>query len=145
MASFHIECCRTCPSWLAGILPRIFGTFLGHRPDVERYFPAFDLHILPSIKNEATSQVVPQAMLCGVANIVSNAGGLTEVIKDGCNGLVVVADDVSALRIAIRQLLFDTALRERLAKAGHKDALQRFTFTSQIDATESVYKKLLHR
>jgi glycosyltransferase involved in cell wall biosynthesis len=119
--------------------------FLGHRPDVERYFPAFDLHILPSIKNEATSQVVPQAMLCGVANIVSNAGGLTEVIKDGCNGLVVVADDVSALRIAIRQLLFDTALRERLAKAGHKDALQRFTFTSQIDATESVYKKLLHR
>jgi len=119
--------------------------FVGHRPDVERYFPAFDIHILPSIKNEATSQVVPQAMLCGVANIVSNAGGLTEVIKDGVNGLVVAADDVPALRIAINQLLSDATLRERLAKYGHKDALQRFTFTGQIDATESVYKKLLHR
>jgi len=52
---------------------------------------------------------------------------------------------VPALRIAINQLLSDATLRERLAKSGHKDALQRFTFTGQIDATESVYKKLLHR
>jgi glycosyltransferase involved in cell wall biosynthesis len=118
-------------------------TLVGHRMDVERYFPALDVHVLASIKNEATSQVVPQAMLCGVANIVSDAGGLTEVIESEKSGIVVPAGSTASLTKAILTLLKDKAKREQLAESGRKVALSRFTFKQQIDATEAVYDKVL--
>ncbi|MGB1110843.1 MAG: glycosyltransferase family 4 protein [Gammaproteobacteria bacterium] len=116
--------------------------FLGHRPDVERLYPAFDVNVLPSIKNEATSQVIPQGMLCEVASVVSDAGGLTEIIQDGVNGLVVPADDVPSLREAVTRLLEDSEMRARFATVGREDALQRLTFEGQIDVTEGVYLRL---
>lgn len=115
--------------------------FLGHRTDVERYYPAMDIHVLPSIKNEATSQVTPQAMLCNTVNIVSNAGGLTEVIQNEKNGLVVPANNSHALAIALERLLKNTELRKKLANKGRQDSLKHFTFSQQIEKTQAVYKK----
>ena len=49
--------------------------------------------------------------------IATAVGGVPEVVRDGENGLLVPAGDPEALAAAIRRLLADDELRERLAAA----------------------------
>lgn len=97
--------------------------------------------VLPYL--EATqSGVVPIALSFGKPPIVTNVGSLTDVIKDGVNGLVVPANDVRALAGAIKNLLSDAVLYQKL----HQEAL----VTSEQLAWEKigprygeVYKKVI--
>jgi glycosyltransferase involved in cell wall biosynthesis len=56
-----------------------------------------------------------EAMSCGTPAIVSGRGSLPEVVGEA--GLCVDPDDVDALAWAVRQILEDAALRERLSQA----------------------------
>jgi len=115
----------------------------GHRADVERLFSIMDCVVLPSTKNEATSQVLPQAMAMKKPVIASDAGGLSEVVINNETGLLVPAADADALARAIRRLYEEPATAARLAERGYAHVINYFTFDHMIDSTESVYKELL--
>tara|TARA_R110002096_G_scaffold233764_6_gene423896 strand:- start:2882 stop:3979 length:1098 start_codon:yes stop_codon:yes gene_type:complete len=112
----------------------------GHCSDPENYYPAMDVHLLPSLRNEATSQSVPQAMMCQIANITSDGGGLTEVVNDGITGLIAKAGDRDSLAHCIAKLSNNPDLRAKLAKAGQKNALENFTFERQVNRTKEAYR-----
>lgn len=115
-------------------------TLTGHQTEPEKFFPAMDVHLLPSLRNEGAPQAVPQAMMCGLVNITSDGGGLPEVIDDGVTGLVAAAGDVDQLRHCIERLASDAELRTNLARAGQKKALESFTFERQIERTREAYR-----
>lgn len=117
--------------------------FAGHRDDVPACMKAMDVCILPSLKNEATSQVMPQAMLVGTPVISSSAGGLTEVVQDGVTGRVVPPGDAQALTDALLECLQDPARTDEMAGKAREAALQKFTFEQQIESTLGVYRWVL--
>lgn len=115
----------------------------GHRTDVANLMRIMDVCVLPSLKNEATSQVLPQAMLVGTPVISSSAGGLTEVVEHGVRGQVVPPGDAPALAQALRSVFAEPEITRKMADLAREHALRELTFETQIDRTEAVYRKLL--
>ena len=76
-----------------------------------------------------------EMMACGGAVIVGKVTGYDEYIEDDKNALVVDATDVAQATNAIRRLIDDKALRERLIQAGMTTARQ-WQWESSIDVLE---------
>jgi len=117
--------------------------FAGHRDDVPACMKAMDVCVLPSLKNEATSQVMPQAMLVGTPVVCSSAGGLTEVVQDKITGLVVPPGNAEALAVALKECLTCLEETRQRARKARKHALKLLTFDKQIDDTLAVYHWVL--
>src|SRR5574337_221876 len=58
-------------------------TMTGFRTDVPEVMAALDVLVLPSIRSEATSQVIPQALAVGTPVVATATGGIPEIIRDG--------------------------------------------------------------
>lgn len=119
--------------------------FAGHRDDVPGCMKAMDVCVLPSLKNEATSQVMPQAMLVGTPVICSSAGGLTEVVEDGITGRVVPPGDSVSLAAALIDCFEDRTKTAAMALAARNHALEHLTFDQQISQTLNVYRWVLRQ
>ncbi|HYC36634.1 MAG TPA: glycosyltransferase family 1 protein [Usitatibacter sp.] len=81
-----------------------------------------------------------ESMACGVPAIVSDRACLPEIVGDA--GLQVAALDVAALSEALRSLLADDALHERLCIAARLRA-KAFTWRRCAEATVAAYCKAL--
>ncbi|MFA5048806.1 MAG: glycosyltransferase [Patescibacteria group bacterium] len=71
---------------IAAPLKNIF--FVGKQTNVEKYYAAFDVLMLPSIM-EGMPLVILEAMSVGTPVIASNVGAISEIIKDGVNGFLL--------------------------------------------------------
>jgi glycosyltransferase involved in cell wall biosynthesis len=78
--------------------------------------------VAPSITPEGFGDVVVEAMSAGKAVIGSTIGGHRDTIEDGVTGLLVPPGDAGALAAAMRRLIEDAPLRERLAAGGRARA-----------------------
>ncbi len=87
---------------------------------------ALDIVVHASTEPEPFGLVIAEAMACGRAVIVSQAGGAAELIDAGENALGHVPGDAAALAKCIERLARDPSLRERLGAAGRRTAMQRF-------------------
>jgi glycosyltransferase involved in cell wall biosynthesis len=97
--------------------------FLGSLPRNEalRYLAGAQAAVLSSAWENLPHAAV-EALAVGTPVISTNVGGVPEVVHDGKNGLLVAANDVEALADALRKLLDDQPLRDRLA-AGAKPSV----------------------
>jgi glycosyltransferase involved in cell wall biosynthesis len=100
--------------------------FIGFQPDPSEVYPALDVVVHASIQPEPFGLTIAEAMACGRAVVVSRAGGAAELFTPGREALGVPPGDVDALADALRMLLTDDALRERLGAAARRAAVQRF-------------------
>ncbi len=98
--------------------------------------------IVPSIVPDACPTVAMEAMSSGKPVIGTRVGGLPDLVADGETGFLVPPADISTLRGAIRHLLLDTTLCERMGQAGRRRAtiFQASTVVSRI---EDAYSALL--
>lgn len=79
-----------------------------------------------------------EAMACGRATLVSDAGSLPEVVGDA--GLVVPADDVEAIAAGLERLWLDLSLRQVLGERGRRRA-EQFDWLSVARRTYDVYRQ----
>lgn len=80
--------------------------FFGNRSDVPYLLSQSDIYVFPSLlENQPLSLV--EAQIAGKPAIVSDAGGLPEMVEDGVTGLIYPAGDVDAL-YGLLQLLLNT-------------------------------------
>jgi glycosyltransferase involved in cell wall biosynthesis len=83
-----------------------------------------------------------EAMACGVPLVATSVGALPEICGGGA-GIVVPPGDVDGLVAALRRVLDDAALRERLGQAGRARVLERFTWDACARATAEQYEGLV--
>jgi glycosyltransferase involved in cell wall biosynthesis len=97
---------------------------------VERGAAVFEratIAVVPSIWPEPFGGVTLEAMLAGTPVIATAHGGSQEIVQNGESGVLVPPGDAYALAGAIRRLLSDAPLRERLARAGQRRARDVFS------------------
>lgn len=82
--------------------------------------------------------VAAEARAAGCAVVVSDAGGLPEVVEDGRAGLVVPARDVAAATRAMAGLMGDPKELDRW-RAAALEGVGRFSVTGMADGYERVY------
>jgi glycosyltransferase involved in cell wall biosynthesis len=97
--------------------------------------------VVPSLWPEPLGSVVYEGMSQGKAVIGTTPGGHTDMILDRETGLLVPQGDVEALVKAMRELLENPELRERLGCAARERA-KMFTADVAVPRFESMYQQL---
>jgi glycosyltransferase involved in cell wall biosynthesis len=82
-------------------------------------------------------------MLSNVPVIAASVGGVPEIITHGQNGLLFQSGDIRTLAALIRQLAGDANLRQQLAQAGHRTAVERFLVGRMVDETGAYYGDII--
>jgi glycosyltransferase involved in cell wall biosynthesis len=98
----------------------------------------------PSILPEACATVAMEAMSIGKPFIATRVGGNVDLVDHERSGLLVAPDDADELAAAIRRLLDDPGLRERMSVAALLK-VEVFKEHSVIPRIEDVYANLLLR
>jgi glycosyltransferase involved in cell wall biosynthesis len=117
--------------------------FLGDRRDIPGVLASLDVSVLPS-QSESLSNSIIESMAAGVPVVATRVGGNPELITDE-RGLLVPADDDSALAAALERLLRDSALRARCGANSRAFAIQNFTLDHMRRRHEELYLELLER
>jgi glycosyltransferase involved in cell wall biosynthesis len=118
--------------------------FLGDVADVPALLARADVFALTSF-NEGSPLAILEAMAAGLPIVASRVGGTPEIVVDGETGLLVPPHDPASTANAIRRLVDDADLRERLGRRGQLVARDRFTAERMIDDVIGVYEELLAR
>ncbi|MDD5547583.1 MAG: glycosyltransferase family 4 protein [Candidatus Pacebacteria bacterium] len=105
------------------------------------FLKAFDIFVLPSIK-EGLPYILLEAMAAGLPTIVTNAGGMPEVVKNEENGLIVPQKNPGMLADAINRLLTNPKLAEEFGAKAQKNIRENFSLEKMVKETEGVYKLL---
>ena len=109
---------------------------------LQPYYQKADIFIFPSVCQEAFGMPVAEAMVTGTPVIVSDGGGIPELLEEGKTGLVVERSNADALAEAILKLLGDETLRKSMGKAAHKRAVEHFSFEKIADDLQQQYEQL---
>jgi L-malate glycosyltransferase len=116
--------------------------FVGAVPhtDVPHWLHRLDIYAAPSrLDSESFGVAVIEAGACGLPVVVSDVGGLPEVVVTGETGLVVPRDDVPALQAALKRLVLDPELRERLGRQGRAHVEREYEWGRCVDRMERCY------
>lgn len=102
---------------------------------------AADVFALPS-RTDSFGIVFLEAWCYGVPVIGARAGGIPDVITNGQDGLLVRFGDVAGLAQAIRLLIGDRALAQRLGTAGRAKTLRDLTWERVYARARAVYAEV---
>ena len=100
---------------------------------------AADVAVVPSQWNEPFGLAAIEAMACGVATVVSDAGILPEIVGPENPQCVFAQRDAGQLADRISTFLGDAELRARTASSGHKRAVEKYG----LEKCGRAYEKLL--
>ena len=100
--------------------------FTGYLTGVElaSAYASADVFAFPST-TDTFGNVIIEAQASGVPVVVSDSGGPKELVDDKTNGLVTKSHDVEDFTRAIRALIVDPALRERMGGCARQSVVDR--------------------
>jgi glycosyltransferase involved in cell wall biosynthesis len=90
-------------------------TWRGFSKQVDKELNAMDVLVFPSILAEGMPMVLLEAMAAGVPIVASRVAGVTDVITDGHNGLLVEPNQSVPLAASIRRVLDSPELWQTLS------------------------------
>lgn len=118
--------------------------FLGRIDDasvVDAYRSA-DVLAFPSVNRAEAFGLVPlEAQACGLPVVASDLPGLRKVVRQHETGLLVPPGSIPELSEALRAVLSDAVLRERLSQAALQHA-KKFSWEAHLGALIDVYKQV---
>ena len=112
--------------------------FTGNIKNMNEFYSALDIFVLPSIKPEPFGLVVLEAMSKGIPVVATNHGGPVEIIDDGEDGFLVDHRDCLQMSKIILTLLDDKNLRDRIGEKAKEKPIRNFSmqkYVSQIEDT----------
>ena len=132
-----------CKAWLQARVAQLRlqrnVVFEGHKEHftaMPKYYAAADIVIIPSFCSEGTSLACLEAMATGKPVVVTNVGGLQDLVIDSFNGLVA-KPTAASLAAKIELLLNDNQLRRRISGEAHNWVKNRHSFESWSKAYEN--------
>lgn len=119
--------------------------FTGQVPmaEVPRHHRMLDVYAaLSTTDSESFGVAVIEAGACGRPVVVSDVGGLPEVVRDGETGLIVPRNDPGAAAAALERLVLDPGLRARLGAAGRAHVTATYDFERNLDQMLALYAEM---
>ncbi|MDP3778476.1 MAG: glycosyltransferase family 4 protein [bacterium] len=113
----------------------------GFVTDAYRYLPAFDLFVLPSVK-EGLPYAMMEAMNAKLPIIASRVGGIPDLIAHETSGLLTPAKDSLTLAAHISRLIASPEERQTLAARAQETVTSRYSLERMITQTVNLYDQL---
>lgn len=99
--------------------------------------------IYPSCFQEPFGLTLLEAHACNKPLVVSRAGGMPEIIRDGVNGFLVPMHDYRSLAGRCRRLLADPELARAMGARGRRLVEEKFNSEAMVTHTKEIYNKVL--
>ena len=109
---------------------------------VVEYYQKMSIFIAVSTR-ESFGVSILEAAACEVPAITSDVGGLPEVNKHNETGLVISPKSPGELAKAIKKLVNNNNLRERMGKKARQRVIQEFNWEANIQKMISVYNDIV--
>ena len=117
----------------------------GFRDDATSLLGACDATVMPSLHSEGLPKAVLESMCLGVPPIVSNAGGLPEVVESGRHGWVTPSGDAGALAEAMQAAAADRDSSTALGQAARARVMELFHISKTTEQTLNLYRELMEQ
>jgi glycosyltransferase involved in cell wall biosynthesis len=125
-----------------GISDRVIFTGYVGIDELVRLYSSAEIGVTASVY-EGFGLPAAEAMSCGTPVIATRAGALPEIVGDDAAGVLVPPGDPQALAAAIKRLLADKPLRQRMGQAARKRIEDYFSWQAAARKTVEVYRELL--
>jgi glycosyltransferase involved in cell wall biosynthesis len=116
--------------------------YWGFREDMPQVLPQATIIVTPSYR-EGLPRGLIEAIACARAVVTTDVPGCRDVVRHEVNGLLVPVRDTAATAAAIKRLLDDPALRQRLAVTGRAIALAEFSVEHFVARSLETYARVL--
>jgi L-malate glycosyltransferase len=112
--------------------------------DVPAYNNMLDIYVAVSIlDSESFGVAIIEASACEKPVIVSNVGGLPEVVKNEETGFIVSPKNEYETADAIEKLVLNNELKLKMGKNGRKFVQENYEWDFCVDKMISVYNKII--
>jgi glycosyltransferase involved in cell wall biosynthesis len=116
-------------------------TLHGQELDARTLYGAFDI-VAQTSRAEGLPNAVMEGAAAGRAIVATAAGGTPEIVIDGRTGLLVPVGDREAFEHAVRRLVGEPALRDRLGAAAREHVASTFGMDRFVAETAALYEEL---
>jgi glycosyltransferase involved in cell wall biosynthesis len=116
--------------------------FLGHRTDLPRFYPHFDL-LWTTSDCEGQSNAILEAMAAGVPVVASDIPGTRDLVIPQETGVLVAVGNRASFAREAHRLLEDAELARRLGDAGRERARSDFSVEKMVGDYTALYHRLM--
>ena len=116
--------------------------FLGVREDVPEILNSLDVYVQSSIR-EGLPIVLLEAMASQCVIVTTNAGGISKVISDQTNGLLVPSGDEDALMQAIDQVIDNLEGSQKYGQAARELVEKEYSAQAMARKYQQIYQGIL--
>jgi glycosyltransferase involved in cell wall biosynthesis len=113
--------------------------FFEKRDDIPRMLANSDIFVLPSLLENQSLSVI-EAQIAGKPVIVSDAGGLPEMVEHEVTGIISPVGDIEKLSYNLDLLLENKSLRNELGANAKKWGLLHWSLDAGVEKVLKVYK-----
>jgi glycosyltransferase involved in cell wall biosynthesis len=124
-----------------GLTPLI--QWRGFQRSINAELDATDILAFPSVLPEGMPMAVIEAMAAGVPIVASRVNGVTDVLRDSEDALLVTPGDAEALADAVRAVAHDNGLRDRLRTSAFARQRRSFSDTAMAAGVAKIYHQVL--
>ncbi len=130
-------------AWDIGVGPKVH--FTGHIDDgtLRRLYRVADVAVFPS-RYEPFGIVALEAMAAKLPVVVSDVGGLAEVVDHKGTGLKVPPNNPRAIAHAVERIIRDEGLRKWIVENAYKKCLWNYNWDRIAEQTLDIYSKAFH-
>jgi glycosyltransferase involved in cell wall biosynthesis len=117
---------------------------VGFQPEPKRYYQSMDLLVVPSL-SEGLSNVVLEAMSCGVPVLGHTACGNAEIITSGKDGILANLKTAKELESEIINALRDPNRLQQIGISARQTILNRFSMPTMVANYANLYRRVATR
>ncbi|MEP1138790.1 MAG: glycosyltransferase family 4 protein, partial [Balneola sp.] len=111
---------------------------------VPMWLNKFDIFVaLSRLDSESFGVSVIEASACELPVVVSDSGGLPEVVEDGKTGIVVPKENAQKAFKAIEFLYQNQTIAKEMGLCGRKRVLENYDWNTSVKQMENVYRQII--
>ncbi len=123
-----------------GLNDKIYFTGYLDSKQVQKMYKCADVAVFPSTY-EPFGIVALESMLAGVPTVVSDVGGLDEIITHGVDGMKAYAGNANSIADSVTALLYDHQLASNVSKKARQKVKEQFNWEKIAQDTHFIYEK----
>ena len=125
-----------------GLRDKVYFTGYLNAKQVPKMYKAADISVFPSTY-EPFGIVALEAMLAGTPTVVSDVGGLNEIVTHGIDGMKSYAGNPNSIADSILSLLFDYRLCDSISKKAKVKVKEQYNWAKIAQDTHFTYQKAI--
>jgi glycosyltransferase involved in cell wall biosynthesis len=110
---------------------------------IPKYIHKFSVAVFPTIGYESFGVSAVEAAACGIPLIVSNLGGLPEIVQDGVNGYTIHPGNSKSLFEKLIFLYQNSDVAKSMGLKGREYIIQNFNWTNNANKMKDIYNRIL--